>query len=80
MKKLLIVACCLLALQSNGQSGDNNLGVIPAPASVKKGKGAFKITPETSILTDSPAHRAIKYFGNTCAAMVMPIALLMPAP
>jgi hexosaminidase len=64
MKKLLIAACCLLALQTNGQTGDNNLGIIPAPASVKKGKGVFKITPETSILTDSPAHRAIKYLSE----------------
>jgi len=56
----------LLALGAShpvlAQKSDPNLGIVPAPVSVTKGKGEFKFTPETIVLVDSPNHKAIKFF------------------
>jgi hexosaminidase len=43
---------------------DANMGIIPAPVSVKKGKGEFKISPETILLVDSPKSRAVIYLAE----------------
>jgi len=64
--KRILGAAALLSFMCVGTEAcaqrDGNLGIIPAPASVKKGKGAFKITPETMILVDSPSSKAAKFF------------------
>ena len=65
--KLISVAVALLMLCIATEAcaqRDGNLGIIPAPGSVKKGKGEFKIGPETIILVDSAQSKAVKYFGE----------------
>lgn len=43
---------------------DPYLGIIPAPVSVTKGAGEFKLNPETIILVDSPDNKAVLFFNN----------------
>ena len=64
MKQLFLFVLIMITLQSNAQSGDPNMGLIPAPLSLKKGTGTFSITPETSILVDFPTHKAVKFFTD----------------
>ncbi len=58
MKQIFLVVLVAFAANCWAQN-DANLGVIPAPMSVKKGKGKFTINPETSFIIDSPAHKAV---------------------
>lgn len=62
MKKLLLLL--LLPTGLFAQNNDPNMGIIPAPASVNRGKGEFKFTPETIVLVDSPNHKAIKFISE----------------
>lgn len=64
--KYILVVCMVLFFtqQSSAQKSDPYLGIVPAPNSIKKGKGAFVLNAETSIFTDSPNHRAVKFFAN----------------
>lgn len=64
MKKILFAFLTLLSANTWAQVNDPGMGIIPAPVSVKRAKGVFAITPETSILCDSPGHKAIKYFAE----------------
>ncbi len=59
--RIPIIILLFLAFTSTAQS-DPNLGIIPAPVSVNKGKGEFRLTPETLILVDSPSNKAIHFF------------------
>ncbi len=61
MKRLLVLILLACNAPSFAQNNDPNLGIIPAPSSVKKDKGKFSITPETSFLVDSTAHKAVKF-------------------
>jgi hexosaminidase len=64
MKKLLFLL--LLSIFHTGapaQSNDRNMGIVPAPVSVKKTSGEFKITPEITILADSPGANAVQFFA-----------------
>src|SRR5580692_4779554 len=63
MKKILVVLMLVLSHGVIAQS-DPNMGIIPAPAYVKQMKGEFKMTSETIILTDSPDHKAVRYFAD----------------
>ncbi len=63
MKKILILILLAFGTQSFAQKSDPYLGIIPAPQSVKKTTGEFRITPETNLLTDSPTHRAVVYLA-----------------
>jgi N-acetyl-beta-hexosaminidase len=64
MKKLSALLLSLSLCGVASAQDDANMGVIPAPVSIKKARGEFKITPETMIMTDSPSHRAARYFSN----------------
>ncbi len=63
MKRIILILLVAFAAPVFAQS-DANMGIIPAPVSVKKYKGNFKLTSETIIMTDSPNHRAVKYFAE----------------
>ncbi len=63
MKKLLIILLLAMPAATYAQR-DPYMGIIPAPVSVKKMKGEFKLTAETIILTDSPSHKAVKFFAD----------------
>ena len=64
MKKILVVMAAILSVHCFAQSADPNMGIIPAPSSVKSAKGVFTITPETSIFVDFPDHKAVKFFNE----------------
>lgn len=61
-----IVALLLLAspLASFAQGSDPNLGIIPAPVTVSKGRGEFRFSPETMVLVDSPDSKPMKFFAE----------------
>ena len=61
MKHGLLVVFLFLSCGLFAQS-DPYLGIIPAPVSVSKGSGEFKLDPETNILVDSPDSRAVHFF------------------
>lgn len=63
MKKILLACTLFLGVSAFAQH-DANMGIIPAPVSVKKYKGEFKLNSETIILTDSPNHKAVKFFSE----------------
>jgi len=63
MKKLLLLLLLVLSLDAFAQH-DPNMGIIPAPVSVKKVQGDFKLSSETIILTDSPECRAVRFFAG----------------
>lgn len=64
MKKTLLIAFLTMPLGMFAQKSDPNMGIIPAPVSVNKGKGEFKFSPETIVLVDSPNHKAVKFFAE----------------
>jgi len=63
MKRILLAILISLPAQLFAQS-DPNMGIIPAPVSVKKDKGEFKITPETIVFADSPDSKAVRFFAD----------------
>jgi len=64
MKKALLVLCIAFCSTAYGQGSDPNMGIIPAPVSVAKGKGEFKFTPETIVFVDSPDQKAMRFFAD----------------
>jgi hexosaminidase len=46
------------------QTADPNLGIIPAPASVKKTAGEFVLSQQTTILADSINNKAVAFFAD----------------
>lgn len=59
---VVAVVIALMPMTASAQKSDPNMGIIPAPVSVSKGKGEFKYSPETIVLVDSPEHKAVKFF------------------
>ena len=62
MKKILLALLITASLPALAQH-DPYMGIIPAPVSVKKARGDFKLTSETIVLADSPSNRAVKFFA-----------------
>lgn len=63
MKQIIFLLLVVLSLDAVAQR-DANMGIIPAPVSVKKGHGDFDLTSETIIMTDSPNHKAVRFFAD----------------
>ncbi|MCC8425915.1 family 20 glycosylhydrolase [Mucilaginibacter sp. UR6-11] len=74
---LLLVAFFSLSL-ANAQDKDPNVGIIPAPVSVKKASGTFILSQETQLFADSVDNKAVvflsDYLKNT-AMLHMPVKL-----
>jgi hexosaminidase len=49
------------------QDTDPNLGIIPAPVSVKKAPGQFVLSQATTIQADSPSNKAVLFFKDYLA-------------
>jgi hexosaminidase len=66
MKKIVIAFVLALSFGTavHAQGNDPYMGIVPAPVSVNKGKGEFKLTPETLIFADTPNSRAARYLSN----------------
>src|SRR3569833_89567 len=64
LKKILMSLCIVMAFFSgtaNAQDGGPNMGIIPAPVSVKKAAGQFILSQETVILADSVNNKAVLF-------------------
>ncbi|GAA4468625.1 hypothetical protein GCM10023093_26590 [Nemorincola caseinilytica] len=75
MKKAILIAMLAMPMGVFAQKSDPNMGIIPAPVSVTKGKGEFKFTPETIVLVDSPNHKAVKFFADYMRKMGLATAM-----
>ncbi len=64
MKKSFLAALMALAFTAGAQNLGNNLGIVPAPVSVKSAKGHITINSETSIIADSMTHPAVKFLND----------------
>jgi hexosaminidase len=69
-KKASLMLFALLAVCTsvvNAQDTDPNLGIIPAPVSVKKASGQFILSQETTVQADSPSNKAVLFFKDYLA-------------
>ncbi len=66
-KKIFYLLCIFIATASaaaNAQDIDPNMGVIPAPVSVKKASGNFVLSQQTVILADTVTNKAVVFFTD----------------
>ncbi len=69
-KKASLVLLAMLAVCTttvNAQDTDPNLGIIPAPVSLKKVPGQFILSQETTIQADTPSNKAVVFFKDYLA-------------
>jgi hexosaminidase len=64
MKRIIVALMLAFPAGVFAQKSDPNMGIIPAPVSVDKGKGVFKFTSETIVMVDSPNHKAMRFFAE----------------
>jgi hexosaminidase len=53
---LILLAMLAVCTTVNAQDTDPNLGIIPAPVSLKKIPGQFVLSQETTIQADTPSN------------------------
>ncbi len=73
-KKIFLPLCIFMAVLSgmaNAQTNDPNLGIIPAPVSVKKGAGQFILSQQTVLLADSVTNKAVVFLADYLQNKVM---------
>jgi hexosaminidase len=66
-KKIPLVFFTLIIFSitiANAQDADPNLGIIPAPVSLKKSAGTFTLSRETSLLADSVNNKAVVFLAD----------------
>jgi hexosaminidase len=63
MKRILLLILLACSCKTFAQH-DPYMGIIPAPVSVKKSKGEFRLTAGTIIYTDSTDHKAVRFFTD----------------
>src|SRR5580698_5060330 len=65
-KNLLLPVLFILSfsITANAQDADPNMGIIPAPVSVKKTTGEFVLSQQTVLLADSTNNKAVTYFAG----------------
>lgn len=62
---LVIIAFLFFAaLNAHAQSNDPNMGIIPAPVSVKKTSGEFVLSQQTVLFADSANNKAVAFFTD----------------
>jgi hexosaminidase len=61
---LLLVTSVGLSVSAKAQDTDPNLGIIPAPVSVKKNAGTFVLSQETSIFADTVNNKAVVFLSD----------------
>jgi len=65
--KTFLPLCILMAVAAgmvNAQDTDPNMGIIPAPVSVKKAPGEFVLSSETVLLADSVTNKAVVFLAG----------------
>ncbi|HWD87376.1 MAG TPA: family 20 glycosylhydrolase [Mucilaginibacter sp.] len=60
---LLLITSNLIFINANAQDNDPNMGIIPAPVSVKKGTGEFVLSQQTVLFADSNG-KAVGFFTD----------------
>jgi hexosaminidase len=66
-KKIFISLCVFMPLFTglvNAQDNDPNMGIIPAPVSLKKTAGEFVLSRETTLLADSVTNKAVVFLRD----------------
>lgn len=61
---LLLIFFCSSKIIVNAQDADPNLGIIPAPVSVKKAPGEFILSQETTLLADSLTNKSVLFLSD----------------
>ena len=61
---LLLIFTCLSNLIVSAQDTDPNMGIIPAPVSVKKSPGEFILSQETVFFADSLADKSVMFLAD----------------
>lgn len=61
---LLLLATFSFSIVLKAQDMDPNLGIIPAPVSVKKAPGIFTLSQETALLADSVDNKAVVFLAD----------------
>jgi len=61
---LLVTIGTISTTTANAQDTGPNLGIIPAPVSVKKTSGQFILSRETKLLADSPNNKAVLFLAD----------------
>lgn len=56
------ILLCFFGLNVNAQDTDPNMGIVPAPVSVKKASGEFILSQQTVLLADSLHNKAVNFF------------------
>ncbi|HEY0246610.1 MAG TPA: family 20 glycosylhydrolase [Mucilaginibacter sp.] len=73
---LLFIFFIFFAAVVNAQGTDPNLGIVPAPVSLKKSPGVFTLSNETVFLADSLSDKAVNfladYLQNTAMLSIKP--------
>ncbi|HEY9196408.1 MAG TPA: family 20 glycosylhydrolase, partial [Mucilaginibacter sp.] len=64
---ILLAALAVCTTTVNAQSSDPNLGIIPAPVSLKKAPGQFVLSQETTVQADTPSNKAVVFFKDYLA-------------
>jgi hexosaminidase len=80
-KKILLLLCAFIAAYTgvvNAQATDPNLGIIPAPVSLKKNTGVFVLSQQTEILADSVTNKAVLFLKDYLENKVMLHVQLKP--
>ena len=61
---------------ANAQDNDPNLGIIPAPVSIKKASGGFILSQQTIVLADSVTNKAVVFLiGYLHSNAMLPVQL-----
>lgn len=66
-KKIFYPLCVIMAVctgMANAQDNDPNMGIIPAPVSLKKGQGEFVLSQQTVLLADTITNKAVIFLTD----------------
>ena len=66
-KKIFYPLCVVMAVctgMANAQDTDPNMGIIPAPVSLKKGQGEFVLSQQTVLLADTVTNKAVVFLTD----------------
>jgi len=55
---------CTISMTASAQENDPNMGIIPAPVSVKKASGEFVLSQQTVLFADSANNKAVAFFTD----------------
>ncbi|WP_158994781.1 family 20 glycosylhydrolase [Mucilaginibacter sp. L196] len=61
---ILIVLITSFSTITNAQDNGPNMGIIPAPVSIKKNTGTFTLSRQTAIVADSPDNKAVLFLAD----------------